>query len=410
MVWLKRASWVLGIVVALGAVAWFTWPRPLPVDLATVALGPMKVTIDEEARTNLRHVYTVTAPVTGTVLRLSNPDGMSPEMSVHVGDRVVAGETIVAVLQPMSPSLLDVRSRQELEAAATAADAAVKLAEAEIQRMEATLQLARDNLARAEALRATDVGSAKALEVARTDVAVNEAGLASTKALLDVRRSEAEAGRARLNPATVTSPDDPDCCITVRAPASGVVLAIAQESEGIVQAGTPLLKIGEPTDLEIIADLLSTEAVKVKPGAAVVIDGWGGAALKGTVARVEPNGFVKVSALGIEEMRVRTVIDLVGPPQDWSTLGNDFRALVHISLWDTASALTLPVAALFRQGDRWAVFALRDGRARVTVVEIGHRNESVAEVLSGLAAGDEVVLHPSDRVADGVAVAQREVR
>lgn len=410
MVWLKRAFWVLGTVVALAAVAWFAWPRPVPVDLATATFGPMEVTIDEEARTNLRHVYTVAAPVTGTVLRISNPDGTTAEMSVHVGDRVIAGETVVAVLQPMPPTLIDVRSRQELEAAATAADAAIQLAEAEVMRMGATLRLALDNFTRAEALSTTDVGSAKSLEVARTEVAVNEAGLASAKAQLDVRRSEATAARARLNPATATSPNDPDCCIKVRAPASGVVLAINQESEGIVQAGTPLLKIGDPTDLEIIADLLSTEAVKVKPGAAVAIDGWGGAPLKGTVVRVEPNGFVKVSALGIEEMRVRTVIDLIDPPQDWSTLGNDFRAIVHISLWDTATALTVPVAALFRQGDDWAVFALRDGRARTAVVELGHRNERIAEVLSGLVAGDEVILHPSDRVADGVAVAQREVR
>lgn len=410
MVWFKRAFWLLGVVVAVAALIWFVWPRPVPVDLATTTLGPMQVTIDEEARTNLRHVYTVTAPVTGIALRIANPDGAPAEMSVHVGDRVIAGETVVAVLQPMPPTLIDVRSRQELEAVATAADAAVQLAEAEVMRMDATLQLARDNLTRAETLSTTNAGSAKSLEVARTDVAVNEAGLASAKAQTDVRRSEAEAARARLDPATVISPNDPDCCIKLRAPASGVVLAINQESEGIVQAGTPLLRIGDPTDLEIVADLLSTEAVKVKPGAAVVIDGWGGAPLKGTVVRVEPNGFVKISALGIEEMRVRTVIDLVDPPQDWSTLGNDFRVIVHISLWDTASALTVPVAAMFRMGDDWAVFALRDGRARTTVVELGHRNERVAEVQSGLVAGDEVILHPNDRVADGVAVAQREVQ
>ena len=410
MVWLKRASWALGVVVAVAVVAWFAWPRPVPVDLVKVALGPMEVTVDEEAKTNLRHVYTVTSPVTGTVLRISNPDGMPAESSVHVGDRVIAGETIVAVLQPLPPTLIDVRSRQELEAAATAADAAVVLAEAEVQRMEATLQLARDNLERAQALNAADVSSAKALEVAKTEVAVNEAGLASAKAQLDIRRSEANAAQARLTPATVTSPDDPDCCIKVRAPASGVVLSISQESGGIVQAGTPLLNIGDPTDLEIVSDLLSTEAVKVKPGAAVLIDGWGGPPLKGKVASIEPNGFTKVSALGIEEMRVRAAITLTDPAQNWATLGNDFRAIVHINLWDTASALTLPVGALFRQGDSWAVFTLREGRARTTLVELGHRNERAAEVLSGLAEGDQVVLHPSDRVADGVAVAQREVR
>lgn len=410
MPWIKRASWMLGLVIIVAAVGWFAWPQPVPVDLATLALGPINVTVDDEAKTNVRHVYTVFAPVTGTALGVSSPEGAPAEASVHVGDRVTGGETVVAVIQPLPPSLLDTRSKQELEAAAAAGDAAVRLAEAEVLRMEATLQFARDDLQRAEALSATDVGSARALEVAMTEVAVNEAGLASAKAQLEVRRSEADAARARLAPSPSGPPDDPDCCIYVRAPASGVVLSITQPSTGIVQAGTPLLTIGDPTDLEIVADLLSTEAVKVKPGAAVLIDGWGGDPLRGKVRQVEPSGFVKVSALGIEEMRVRTAIDLVDPPAAWSSLGNDFRVIVHIGLWGAESALTVPVSALFRQGESWAVFALQDGRARSTVVKIGHRNERIAEVLSGLEAGDEVVLHPSDRIVDGVAVSQRELR
>lgn len=282
MVWIKRAAWVLGVVIVGFGAAWFAWPRPIPTDIATLALGPMEVTVDEEARTSVRHVYTVSAPVTGTLLRISNPDDGTENLSLHVGDRVVKDQTVVAVIQPVPPTLLDVRSRQELEAAVAAADAAVRLAEAEIKRMEATLQFAQEDLQRAEALSATDVGSKKALEAATTQVTVAEAGLASAQAQLAVRASEAAAALARLNPTDKLDPSDPNCCVAVRAPADGVVLAITRDSEGVTQAGTPLLQIGDPADLEVLADLLSTEAVKVAIGAPVVVDGWGGAPLSGT--------------------------------------------------------------------------------------------------------------------------------
>lgn len=410
MKWIKPAIWTVVAALAMGGVAWFAWPRPIPVDLATVALGPMEVTIDDEARTNVRHVYTVSAPVTGKVLRISNPP-IGRLISLHVGDRVIANETVVAVMQPMAPGLLDVRSRGELDSVVAAADASVRLAEAEIQRTQALLEFSREELQRARSLASTNTISSKALEAAELDVAVNEAALESAKALLEVRRSEHAAAVARLiSPSAVAESSDPSCCIQLRAPATGVVLKIAQQSEGVYAAGTPLLEIGDPRDLEIVADLLSTAAVQIGAGASVRIDGWGGRPLQGRVARVEPEGFVKVSALGIEEQRVRTVIDILDPPEAWSALGNGFRVIVHVRLWSTDSALTVPVPALFRHGEDWAVFTVGDGRARVTTVEIDHRNERMAEVISGLAPGDQVILHPNDNIKDGVAVAAREVR
>jgi HlyD family secretion protein len=213
-----------------------------------------------------------------------------------------------------------------------------------------------------------------------------------------------------MDPASVAAPGGPNCCIQIRAPVTGRVLKIVQDSEAAVPAGAPLIEIGDPLDLEVIADLLSTDAVQVRAGASVKIDGWGGAPIKGQVTRVDPAGFLKVSALGIEEQRVRVTIDFAEPSAAWSQLGHDYRVIVHVTTWQGDDVLTVPVAALFRKGDDWAVFAVKEGRARTTLVKVGHRNARMAEIVSGLAAGDAVVLHPSDRVSDGAAVSQREVR
>jgi HlyD family secretion protein len=185
------------------------------------------------------------------------------------------------------------------------------------------------------------------------------------------------------------------------------VLKIIQDSETVVLPGAPLVDIGNPLDLEIVADLLSTDAVQIKVGASVRIDGWGGTPIRGRVVRIDPAGFLKVSALGIEEQRVRVTIDLIDPPEAWSRLGHDYRVIVHVVTWSAEDALTVPVSALFRKGDDWALFAIDEGRARTTVVKIGHRNNRVAEVLTGLSPAAQVVVHPSDRVADGARVTQR---
>lgn len=406
-IWLKRASGAVVLALIAAGLAWFAWPRPIAVDLATVTKGPMEVTVDDEAKTRVRHVYTVSAPIAGKVLRISHPFG-EQGISVHVGDRVKAAETVVAVMQPTVPSFLDVRSREELQAMLTAADAAVALAEAEVRRIEAALEFSRGDLRRAEALARTNAISERGLEKARLDVRTNEAALASAKAQLDVRRSERASVAARLiDPSAATPEPSSGCCIQLRAPVTGVVLKIIQDSETVVPAGAPLIDIGDPLDLEVVADLLSTDAVRIQPGSLVRIDGWGGSPIQGRVTRVDPAGFLKVSALGIEEQRVRTTIDLTDPPETWSRLGHDYRVIVHVTVWRAENVARVPVGALFRKADDWAVFAVKDGRVRTTVVQIGHRNSRVAELLSGLTEGDRVVLHPSDRIKDGAAVAER---
>jgi HlyD family secretion protein len=320
-IWLKRAAGALLAALVVGTGIWLAWPRPVPVDIATVAKGPMQVTVDDEGKTRVRHIYTVSAPIAGKVLRIDNPDNKHG-MSLHVGDQVIANETVVAIMQPTIPGFIGVRSREELQAAVAAADAAITLAEAEIQRIQAALGFSREDLQRAQALSRSGTISAKALEKAKLDVATNEAALASAKAQLGVRRSERTAIAARLmDPASAISPSSPNCCIQIRAPVTGRVLKIAQDSEATVPAGAPLIQIGDPLDLEVVADLLSTDAVKIVTGSSVQIVGWGGAPIKGQVTRVDPAGFLKVSALGIEEQRVRITIDLRSPPPPGRGLG-----------------------------------------------------------------------------------------
>jgi HlyD family secretion protein len=406
-IWTRRTAWSVAVAVGVAGLVWFAWPRPILVDMASVAKGPMEVTVDDDGKTEVRHVYTVSAPVAGKVLRISQPMGESP-ISRHVGDEVTANETIVAVMQPITPSFIDFRSRQEIEAAVAAADAAVKYAESEVHRLEAAVSFYRTELTRAETLSRTQTVSVQALDKAKFDAESNEASLASAKAQVQVWEGVRNSLAARLiDPSRVIAPTDPACCIRLRAPVSGRVLKVIQESEAAVQTGTPLIEIGDPLDLEVVADLLSSDAVQVKVGAPVLIDGWGGTSIRGRVVRVDPAGFLKVSALGIEEQRVHVTVNFVDPPQAWSQLGHDYRVIVHVITWSAEDALTVPVSALFRKGEDWAVFAIEDGRARTTHVRIGHRNNRIAEVLDGLSPGVQVVVHPSDRISDGRRVVQR---
>jgi HlyD family secretion protein len=366
----------------------------------------MEVTVDDDGKTNVRHIYTVSAPIPGKVLRISQRPG-DPGPSRHVGDQVSA-ETVVAVMQPTTPSFIDFRSREEGEAAVTAADAYVKYAQSEVRRLEAAVTFYRAQFARARELAPRQAISLEALDKAKFDAESNEAALISAKAQVEVWQGVRTTLSARLiEPSSAPVPSSIPVGIDVRTPVSGQVLKINQESEAVVQPGAPLIQIGDPRDLEIIADLLSSDAVQINPDASVRIDGWGGPPIEGRVIRVDPAGFLKVSALGIEEQRVRVTIDLVDPPEVWARLGHDFRVVVHVTIWKADNALTVPLGALFRKGDEWAVFVVREGRARTAAVQIGHRNARSAEVLSGLASGDEVVLHPSDRISDGVRVAQR---
>lgn len=399
--WIKRSAWLLIFALVIAAAVWLAWPPPIPADIAVIGNGAMQVTIDDDARTSVREIYTVSAPVAGKVLRTSR----------NSGDPVVADETIVAVMQPVTPDFHDASTHAEFIAALEAAKAAEKFAQAEVRRIEASLQFSRKELKRAQTLARTDTIAARTLDQAQFDLETNEAALASAKAQLDVRRSERARAEARLIDPSSAPPtqENPACCVQIRSPVAGRVLKILQESETIVQAGTPLIEIGDPRDIEVVAELLSSDAVQIKPGAPVLIDGWGGAPVQGRVSRVDPAGFVKISALGIEEQRVRTWIDITDPLEQWLQLGHDYRVVVHVGIWQADNVLLAPSGALFRKGDAWAVFVIQDGRAYSRIIQTGHRNSRTVEIVSGLSEGDQVVLHPSDRISDGVAVAERKV-
>ncbi len=409
-IWLKRAGWTGAALVVVAGIFWLAWPAPVGADLAAVMRGPMEVTADDDGKTRVRHIYTVSAPIGGKVLRISHPLGTQGS-SLHVGDQVTANETVVALMQPTPPSFLDVRSHDQLEAEVIAADASIQQQEAEVRRLEAALSFARTEFQRAQALVRTQTISTQAFDRAKFEVASNEAALASARAQQDFRRNMRASLAARLiDPANAAAPKDPACCVRVLAPASGRVLKIIQDSEAVVVPGAPLVDIGDPGDLEVVADLLSTDAVQLKVGAPVRIDGWGGPAVRGKVVRVDPAGFLKVSALGIEEQRVRVTIDFADPPEIWSSLGHDYRVIVHAMIWSSDDVLTVPVSALFRKGEDWAIFAVENGLARSTLVKIGHRNNRLAEVLSGVAPETQVILHPSDRIRDDIKIVSRVTR
>lgn len=394
----KRILLVSIVATGLGALGWVLWPRPVPVDVAAIGRGALEVTVEDEGVTRIRDVYTISAPTSGKMLRAPH----------KVGDAVIEGKTLVAVFEPSDPAFLDIRTRRVNEAAVEAANAAVRLAEAQVKQAQSQLDFAQAELRRASELAARQAVPERTLERARLDVATGEASVATSVATLEMRRRELESAQARLIQPGDRVIEAEGCCIQVRAPISGRVLKIVAESEQVVQAGAPLLELGDSGDLEIAIDLLSRDAVKVAPGAHARIESWGGQTmLNARVRHVEPTGFTKVSALGIEEQRVKAVLDFTDPPDTWRRLGHGYRVVGRITVWRGEELTLVPLGALFRRGDSWAVFVLEDGRARLRLVEIGERNLHAARVLKGLREDEQVVLHPSDRVQEGTRIAPR---
>ena len=396
--WTKRIVLAAFVAAIAAGFVYVLLPDPVPVDIGRVDRGPMLVSVDEEGETRIKEIYTVSAPVAGRLLRLP----------VHVGDNVLKDATPVASILPVSPSFLDQRTRSELSAAAAATEAGVGLAEAERARMQAEVRFAESSLERAEKLAKSATISQTALEKAVLDYDTTQAALKQAEANLELRRHELESARARLiEPDALPDYDNPSCCIVLYAPVDGRVLKTVQESEAVIAAGTPIVEIGDPANLEIVVDLLSSDAVRIKTGAAARIEGWGGSPLSAKVRLIDPAGFTKVSASGSEEQRVTTVLDLLDPASQWRALGHDFGVFVRIEEWADEAALRVPLSALFRAGGDWAVFRLTDGKATLTIVELGHRNDEFAEVRGGLDESEPIILYPSDQVSDGVAVVDR---
>lgn len=386
----------LGLVtVALLAAA--LAPRAVSVDLVEVRRSDLVVTLDHEGMTRVRDRFTIAAPFHGRVQRIT----------LEPGDPVVAGQTVLAAFRPTDPAPLDVRSRAMAEARLRAAEAALDRARAEREWIQAETEFALAAHQRARRLAAEGFLSEEALEAAATEARARSEARDAAEAAVRGARHELEAAHAALLEAGGSSAGA--AAMELRSPVSGVVLRRIRESEAPVAAGEPLLEVADPADLEVIADFLSADAVRIRAGMPVILEQWGGELeLRGRVRRVEPSGFMKISALGVEEQRVWVVVDLEDPREAWQALGDGFRVEVRVVIRERAGVVAAPAAALFRQGEGWAVF-VRDGRrARLQPVAVGERTGREAEILDGLAPGQEVVVHPSDAVADGVRIAFRQ--
>ena len=395
MRWLRRAlgAALLAAIATVLVLAWL--PDPVPVEVATVQKGALEVTVEEDGRTRVIDRFVVSAPVTGNLARIE----------LDPGDSVAQGQVLARIV-PLGAPLLDPRSRATAQAQVSVAAAAQRQARAQIERARAAADYARKQHERSLAL--FQRGSLSQAELDRSDLEMRtrEAELASAEFALKVAEHEVRMAQAALGHASGKPAADQDV-ITVRSPIDGVVLKVEQESEGAVQPGAPLLELGDPARLEVVVDLLTSDAVDVKPGARARVERWGGPVLAARVRRIEPSAFTRLSALGVEEQRVNTLLELESPREQWRALGDGYRVEVAIVTWEGKDVVSVPASAVFRHGDGWALFAVEDERATLRAVEIGHRTGSRAQVLDGVRPGERVIAHPRDRVVEGVRVTAR---
>jgi len=383
-------------VLVLAMIVLSFMPEPILQDFATAEVADIEVTVHSEGKTRVREDYIVSAPFASRMLRLE----------IEPGDEVIAGQTVIAVMEPADASFLDARSRAEAEARVSAAKAALEVAASMLEQRSAELVFAESERARADGLIQGNTISSSAKEAYELAVNRATAAYAAAKSAQSVAKYELEiAEAALLSPAERSANAS---IVEVKAPVSGVVLRLYHESEGIVRAGQPLVSLGNRNDLEIVTDMLSIDAVKVSVGDRVIIDHWGGThKLGGKIRLIEPSGFTKISALGIEEQRVNVLVDLIGDPGTWQALGDGYRVEVFCVYDEVKNALSVPVSALFRDNEAWSVFLVQDGKAVLTTVAVGKRNGTKAQILSGVAAGDIVIAHPSNDVANGTSVRPR---
>ncbi len=372
-------------------------PRPVEVDVAVVDRGHLEVTVREDGKTRIKDRYIVAAPLAGKLERIR----------LRSGNAVTANQSLLAVIVPSDPDLLDPRARAQAEAKVHAAEALKSQTEAQLQRARADRDYAKENLQReiknyaGQIISHKDLDDAELREVSTANL-LKAAEFAAQVAAFELEQARAVLLRASGNGGASEWRHE------IVSPITGKVLRVFQESSTIVTPGAKLLELGDPTDLEVEVDVLSTDGVQIQPGARVSIEHWGGSRpLQGRVRLVEPSGFTKISALGVEEQRVNAIIDFTDKPDAYASLGDAFRVEARIVVWESASVLRVPAAALFRSDEKWSVFVIQNGRAVMRAVDIGRSNDEHAEVLSGLQEADQVIIYPTDRVHPGVRVKQR---
>ena len=398
----KRGAWRKFIpcilaVLLLAAIIYGFLPKPIEVETADVGTAPLTVSVLEEGKTRIRHRYTISPPIGGFLNRVE----------LRAGAPIEKGKTVLATIQPQLASFLDPRSRAEAEARVKGAESARLRAEAEVERARESLGLAEKERGRAADLKKKGVASQKEFDIAEAQAAMSGRELRAAAFALEVAGFEKTQAEAALMQAQ--SPGDVVAKpVEIVAPVNGYVLSVHEESARTVAPGTPIMEVGDPADLEAEIELLSSDAVGVRPGAEVSIEQWGGGKpLRGSVTLIEPGGFTKISALGVEEQRVKVRVNFTDPIPSEHPLGDRFRVEARIVTWHGEHVLQVPTGALFRRGGDWMAFLLDGGKARIAKVEIAHNNGVAAEVVSGLSEGQRVLLHPPDTVADGAAVKAR---
>jgi HlyD family secretion protein len=389
---LRKSITGLLAIGLLGAIGWGFWPKPVVVETALVTRSPLTVRVAEEGKTRIRNRYVVAATVAGKMRRVP----------LKPGDEVKAGETVLTTIEPVSAPLLDARTREQAEAAVAMHEAAGKQAIESLEAARAALKLAEADWERVRSVRRSGTVSATERDRAEGTTLIKAAEVRSLEFAIKVSDFRLAQARAALRESTTTVAGE---LIPVKSPVSGRVLKVMQESESVVVPGQPILEVGDPADIEIEAEILSRDAVTIRPGDAVDIEQWGGETpLKGRVRRIEPAAFTKISALGVEEQRVLVLCDLVDPAASGGRLGDRFRVEVRVAIWHHDDVLVAPSGALFRKGSQWQAFVFRHGKAIAQPVTTGHSDGYFTEILGGLNVGDELLLHPPDTVTDGTAV------
>jgi HlyD family secretion protein len=396
----RRVAIVAGVLAAVAVMVWAVMPRPVPVDTAVVTKGRFVASVDEDGKTRVRERYVVAAPLAGRLGRIR----------FKVGDPIKVDDAVATIIPSPAP-LMDPRTRKEVEERLGAAEANVERAKAGVERARAQSDQANADRVRTQTLAQRGAATAQALEHADLAVRVADRDQRAAEFLDHAAEHELSQMRALLaRYSSNTNADEPPESWNVAAPVAGVVLKVTQESETIVQPGTPLLDIGDPHDLEVVVDVLSTDAVEIRPGAETSIIHWGGqGTLSGRVRRVEPAAFTKISTLGIEEQRVNVLIDLISPADQWTSLGDAYQVDAQIVVFTKDDAMIVPAGALFRQGENWNVYVEKDGRAEIREVHLLRRSGRLAAIASGLTAGEIVIVYPSDRVSSGVRVTPSRV-
>lgn len=395
--WRRRLPWLGGVILAI-LITIGLWPRAIPVESAAVTRGPLVVTVDEEGMTRVKNRFVVSAPVAGQLRRID----------WKAGAAVVAGETILAVLETSGADFLDARGLAQAEARVHVAEAAREAATAQRARADAAAKMLAADFERAQQLREQKVSSAQEFDSAqmRREMAAQDARAAGFA--VQVAEFELQQARSLLNRGQGgTASAEP---LVITSPVSGRILRVAQESARVVPAGFPLMEVGDPADLEVRIEVLSRDGVAIQPGARVILEQWGGSApLTARVRYIEPSAFTKISALGVEEQRVYVVADFLDPIEARAALGDNYRVEARVVTWENSAALRAPAGALFQRQGTWHAFVVDGGRARWRTVSVGKTNGVQAEVLKGLAEGERVVVYPGDKIADGARVAPLEI-